>query len=49
MGGVLILMFGGGYTDPIMALVFCALVANGSSEVVQRAATSLQYQTWQGL
>jgi Co/Zn/Cd efflux system component len=47
--GALIMMFSGGYTDPFIALLFCALVANGASEVVQRMATALQYQTWQGL
>ena len=45
--GILLMCGTGPYTDPFFCLVFAGVVAAGSSEVVQRVATALQFQTWQ--
>ena len=34
------------YIDPIMVLVFASAVAAGSTDVVTKAASALQYQAW---
>ena len=45
--GFIILTMGNGYLDPFLTLAFGGLISYGSSEVVQRMASALQYQTWQ--
>jgi len=42
-----VMIFGGGFIDPLLVLMFAAAICAGSTDVVTKAASALQNQAWQ--